>query len=126
MPADKIGKGIANQVALARRESPHKGNRLLGHAKALVLDMPHTLAALSGGVVSRLLLNGMLGVAAVGVFSMGYRLATAGNVIATALNQAYQPIYIQAVNAAEAEQGEHGHELRAGLARSALVSVVRR
>lgn len=47
--AEKIGKGIANQVALARRESPHRGSRLLGHAKALVLDMPHTLRALAAG-----------------------------------------------------------------------------
>ena len=49
VPAHRVGKGIANQVALARRESPHKGGRLLGHAKALVRDMPHTLRALATG-----------------------------------------------------------------------------
>ena len=38
-PAE-IGLGIAAQIALARRESPHTGNRLLGLATALV----HTVA----------------------------------------------------------------------------------
>ena len=40
---------MAAQIALARRESPAKGNRLLGLAKALVTEMPHTLAALTAG-----------------------------------------------------------------------------
>jgi len=86
--------------------------------------IPHSLAALSGGLVARLLLNGMLGVDAVGVFSMAFRLSTGANVIATSLNQAYAPLYVQTVKAAEREQGARGHELRDGLARSALVSVV--
>lgn len=34
---------------MARRESPHLGNRLLGLAKGLVEEMPHTLAALESG-----------------------------------------------------------------------------
>ena len=41
--------GIGAQIALARRESPAKGSRLLGLAKALVTEMPHTLAALETG-----------------------------------------------------------------------------
>jgi hypothetical protein len=40
---------VAAQIALARRESPHRGSRLLGLAKALVTEMPHTLAALDTG-----------------------------------------------------------------------------
>ncbi len=47
-----LGKGIAAQVALARRESPHRGNTLVGVATALVGEMPHTLAALSAGALS--------------------------------------------------------------------------
>ncbi|WP_332602693.1 HNH endonuclease [Arthrobacter sp. S2(2024)] len=49
VPADERGRGVAAQIALARRESPAKGSRLLGLAKALVTEMPHTLAALDSG-----------------------------------------------------------------------------
>lgn len=49
VPADEATRGIGAQIALARRESPHLGNRLLGLAQALVQDMPHTLAALESG-----------------------------------------------------------------------------
>ena len=43
------GMGAAEQIALARGESPHRGGRLLGMSKALVTEMPHTLAALDTG-----------------------------------------------------------------------------
>ncbi|MHA7197838.1 hypothetical protein ACX80Y_05480, partial [Arthrobacter alkaliphilus] len=46
VPAEERGRGVAAQVALARRESPSRGSRLLGLAKALVTEMPRTLAAL--------------------------------------------------------------------------------
>ncbi|SDM05603.1 DUF222 domain-containing protein [Arthrobacter sp. ok362] len=49
VPSDQLGAGVAAQIALARRESPAKGGRLLGLAKALVTEMPHTLAALETG-----------------------------------------------------------------------------
>ena len=49
IPADRLGAGIGGQIALARGESPAKGNRLLGLAKALVTEMPHTLAAVETG-----------------------------------------------------------------------------
>ncbi|MEK0154256.1 HNH endonuclease [Arthrobacter oryzae] len=49
LPADELGKGVAAQIALARGESPARGGRLLGMAKALVTEMPHTLAALRTG-----------------------------------------------------------------------------
>ncbi len=48
----KVGVGVAEQIALARRESPTRGSRLLGLAKALVHELPHTLAALSAGELS--------------------------------------------------------------------------
>ncbi|MDR6558834.1 5-methylcytosine-specific restriction endonuclease McrA [Arthrobacter pascens] len=41
--------GAGEQIALARGESPHRGGRLLGMSKALVTEMPHTLAALDTG-----------------------------------------------------------------------------
>ncbi|KIS28336.1 HNH endonuclease [Arthrobacter sp. SPG23] len=49
IPGDQLGAGVGAQIALARRESPAKGSRLLGLAKALVTEMPHTLAALETG-----------------------------------------------------------------------------
>ncbi|MCU1541027.1 MAG: endonuclease, partial [Arthrobacter sp.] len=49
VPAAERGAGVGAQIALARRESPARGSRLLGLAKALVTEMPHTLAALDSG-----------------------------------------------------------------------------
>ena len=49
IPAEKLGAGVGAQIALARRESPARGGRLLGLAKALVTEMPHTLTALESG-----------------------------------------------------------------------------
>ncbi|SEQ91119.1 HNH endonuclease signature motif containing protein [Arthrobacter sp. OV608] len=48
VPADEVGVGVGAEVALARRESPSRGARLLGLGKALV-EMPHTFAALESG-----------------------------------------------------------------------------
>lgn len=48
----RIGRGIADQVALACRLSPFAGSRRLGAARALWFDLPHTFAALTGGSVS--------------------------------------------------------------------------
>nr|WP_240720072.1 DUF222 domain-containing protein [Pseudarthrobacter sp. NamB4] len=52
VPADECGAGVAAEIALARRESPARGGRLLGLAKALVTEMPRTLAALESGQLS--------------------------------------------------------------------------
>lgn len=52
LPARRHGEGVAAQVALARRESPHRGGRHLGLATALVREMPLTLAALTVGRIS--------------------------------------------------------------------------
>lgn len=52
MPAARRGRGVASEVALARRDSPARGSRHLGFAKALVHEMPHTLAALESGLLS--------------------------------------------------------------------------
>jgi hypothetical protein len=52
MPAEQLGRGVADQVALARRDSKVKGSRHLGLAKALVREMPHTMAALTAGEIS--------------------------------------------------------------------------
>jgi hypothetical protein len=52
VPAHKRGRGVAAQVALARRESPHRGDRLIGLAEALVKELPHTMTALTRGQIS--------------------------------------------------------------------------
>jgi len=52
VPAARRGRGVATEVALARRDSAARGGRHLGFAKALVHEMPHTLAALENGVLS--------------------------------------------------------------------------
>ena len=52
VPAAKRGKGLGSEIALARRDSPNHGGRHLGFARALVNDMPHTLAALAAGLLS--------------------------------------------------------------------------
>ncbi|WP_413250849.1 HNH endonuclease [Sinomonas flava] len=59
--AERVGIGprpvdpaveAGHAVALARGESPSKGGRLLGLAKALVNEMPHTLNALAAGRIN--------------------------------------------------------------------------
>ncbi len=52
VPAARCGRGLASQVALARRESPHRGQRHLGLAMVLPTEMPHTLQALRAGLVT--------------------------------------------------------------------------
>ena len=52
IPVARRGRGVASEVALARLDSPARGNRHLGFAKALVHEMPHTLAALETGVLT--------------------------------------------------------------------------
>jgi hypothetical protein len=52
VPAAQRGRGVASEVALARRDAPVRGSRHLGFAKALVHEMPRTLAALERGMLS--------------------------------------------------------------------------
>ena len=52
VPAHKRGKGLGSEIALARHDSPTLGGRHLGFARALVHEMPCTLAALEQGVLS--------------------------------------------------------------------------
>lgn len=52
VPASRRGRGLATEVALARRDAPVQGGRHLGLANALVDEMPHTLAALECGALS--------------------------------------------------------------------------
>lgn len=49
MPARRQGRGVAAEIALARRESPHRGQVLLGFAKVLLSEMPHSLERMRDG-----------------------------------------------------------------------------
>ena len=51
-PVAEVSRNISSQVALARRESPARGQRHLGVALALVRDLPETGAALTRGDIS--------------------------------------------------------------------------
>jgi hypothetical protein len=53
VPARRLGEGVASQVALARRVSPEKGAKLLGLAKILIAEMPHTFALMKAGLFSQ-------------------------------------------------------------------------
>ena len=52
VPAARQGQGIAAQVALARRESPHRGQQHLQLATLLPRELPHTRTALVGGHIT--------------------------------------------------------------------------
>ena len=52
LPSNQQGRGVASQLAAARRESPFRGSRHLGFAKAVVTEMPHTMAAMEAGRLS--------------------------------------------------------------------------
>ncbi len=52
VPPERVGRGVAEQVALARRESPHAAAIFLGMATILAAEMPHTLRAMSAGVLT--------------------------------------------------------------------------
>lgn len=51
VPSERRSRGIASQVALARKTSPFHGSRLVGVAQGLV-EMPHALAGLNAGILT--------------------------------------------------------------------------
>ncbi len=53
VPRERRGRGVAGQVALARRESSTKGRQHLGLAKVLTTELPHTFAALRAGRITQ-------------------------------------------------------------------------
>ena len=52
VPPARQGAGVAQQVALARRESPHRGRQHLGLAKVVARELPHTWAAWRTGRIT--------------------------------------------------------------------------
>lgn len=52
VPARRQGRGVASEVALARKESAHRGQVLLGFAKIACHEMPHLMSRLKDGTLS--------------------------------------------------------------------------
>jgi hypothetical protein len=52
VPAGRRGQGVASTIALARRESPHRGQRHLGLARIVCRELPHTWAAWRAGRIT--------------------------------------------------------------------------
>ncbi|MHA7268655.1 HNH endonuclease [Arthrobacter sp. HLT1-20] len=52
IPQQKLGAGIAQQVGLARHESPHRGRQLCELAEVLVREMPCSMKTFSAGQIS--------------------------------------------------------------------------
>lgn len=52
VPAARRGQGVGSMVAIARRESPHRGNRHLGLARIVQQELPHTWAAWRAGRIT--------------------------------------------------------------------------
>ena len=48
----RVSPAVAAEVALARRESPHRGAQLLGLAAVLVRELPRTMAVFAAGDIS--------------------------------------------------------------------------
>lgn len=73
--------------------------RALAYGVPLV---PHALAGLLLDQADRFLIGSLLGLNAVGVYAMGYRLASVGMVAGVAVNQAFAPAFVEGLRAAEA------------------------
>ena len=52
VPAAGRGRGVAAQIALARRESPHRAQQHLGLAKILRAELPETMKAFRAGRIT--------------------------------------------------------------------------
>ena len=52
VPDSRQGQGVAWEIALARRESPYRGQQHLGLAKVLRTEMPFTREVLRAGRIS--------------------------------------------------------------------------
>ena len=74
----------AAEVALARRDAPARGGRHLGFARALVHEMPHTLAALEAGALADLI--NAVPVRLVGTAPIERAISTAGGIAFDAID----------------------------------------
>ncbi|MCM1012016.1 MULTISPECIES: DUF222 domain-containing protein [unclassified Brevibacterium] len=52
VPSARQGRGVGAEVGLARKVSRARGSKLIGFARTLLMDLPHTYSALSQGQIS--------------------------------------------------------------------------
>jgi hypothetical protein len=52
VPARRVGRGVAAQVGLARRESPARAQQYVGWATVLTTELPHTFRELQAGRIT--------------------------------------------------------------------------
>lgn len=60
VPSERASRGVADQVARARREAPGRGDTFVGLARALVREMPCTLGALTSGRIDEWTATGLV------------------------------------------------------------------
>jgi O-antigen/teichoic acid export membrane protein len=90
--------------------------------------VPHSTAGIINDRIDRFVLNALLGLQAVGVYSMGYRLAGVAMSMMVAQNQAFSPVFIETLQRAERDEAggdaEGAKSLRAKLATLGLTNVL--
>jgi O-antigen/teichoic acid export membrane protein len=90
-------------------------------------QMPHALAALVNDMIDRVLISATLGLAAVGVYSVGYRIASITMILMTAVAQAFNPLFVEAMHDAQererAGDAATARALRTSLAKAGLAMV---
>ena len=92
--------------------------------RSLAYGLPlvgHQLAAIMNNLIDQFLVNGYLGLAATGVYAMGYKVASASALVAVTLNQAFSPLFMSALKESERARGAGEAER----ARRSLESVAR-
>ncbi len=52
VPSARQGRGVGAEIGLARKVSRARGSKLVGFARTLLMDLPHTYEALSQGEIS--------------------------------------------------------------------------
>ncbi len=84
--------------------------------------VPHGFAGLANDLIDRFFLNALLGLGAVGVYSIGYRVAGLGMMVVVAVNQAFAPVFIETLRSAERADAE-GRSADAASLRNRIASV---
>lgn len=88
---------------------------------------PHMLALIANDLADRFILNSLLGLSAVGVYSMGYKIAGLSMTTMVAVNQASSPVLLRGLTSAEEARKDdpaRGEQIRAGVASAAFVNIV--
>lgn len=104
----------------------------LGHLKKALRYgwplLPHAIAGLVNDQIDRFVLNAILGLHAVGVYSMGYRLAGVAMTMMIAQNQAFSPVFIEtlqrAARADEAGKDDEARSLKGRVASLGFLNVL--